>query len=54
MDKPTINRFTVSTLLLGLVLVDAGAAWIYHPLGLIVAGAELLVLASLSMPKKDN
>lgn len=50
-NKPTFNRISVATLLLGLVLVDAGAAWIYHPLGLIVAGTELLILAYLSTPK---
>lgn len=36
-----MNRVTVASLVLGAALIDAGAACIYHPLGLIVAGAFL-------------
>ena len=39
-----MNRFTLISLALGAALVDAGAAWIYHPMGLIVAGAGMLLV----------
>lgn len=31
--------------LLGFALIAAGAAWIYHPLGLIVAGVYFVLLS---------
>jgi hypothetical protein len=52
-NKQTFNRFSVIVLLSGLALVAIGAAWIYHPLGVIVAGVELIALTALSA-KKDN
>jgi hypothetical protein len=45
----SMNRFTLLSLTLGAVLVDVGAALIYHPLGFIVAGAFLFVTGVLSI-----
>jgi hypothetical protein len=47
-NKPTINRVVVGAMFLGLVLVTTGAALIYHPLGFIVAGVELIAFATLA------
>lgn len=47
-NKPTINRVVVGAMFLGLVLVTTGAALIYHPLGFIVAGVELIAFAVLA------
>jgi hypothetical protein len=44
-----MNRFTLLSLVLGAALIDAGSALIYHPLGLIVAGAFLLVAGIISV-----
>jgi len=43
-----VNRFTLISIALGAALLDAGAAWIYHPLGPIVAGALLLAAGIIS------
>jgi hypothetical protein len=47
-----MNRFVLGSLILGAVLVDAGAAWIYRPLGLLVAGAFLLMAGIVSSKGK--
>jgi hypothetical protein len=46
------NRFTLGSIVLGAVLIDAGAALIFHPLGFIVAGCFLLVAGELSLKAK--
>jgi hypothetical protein len=48
-----MNRFTIFSLSLGAALIDAGVAWIYRPLGLIVAGAFLLAAGILSVKVKS-
>ena len=53
MGNRTINRFSVWFGGLGLVCIDVGAAWIYHPLGFVVAGIELLTLAILSIRRNN-
>jgi hypothetical protein len=48
-----MNRFTLIAALLGFALIVTGGAWIYRPLGPLVAGAMLLLAAhgSMRMPK---
>jgi hypothetical protein len=53
MGKSSINRFSVGFGILGLVCMVAGFAWVYRPLGFVVAGVELLALSILSI-KRDN
>jgi LPXTG-motif cell wall-anchored protein len=49
-----MNRFTILSAVLGFSLLVWGAAKIYHPLGFIVAGALLLVLAFVTARKKKT
>ena len=44
-------RIKIGSLVLGAVLVTAGSALIYHPLGFIVSGL-MLMLAALKPQKK--
>ena len=46
-----MNRFTLLSALLGVVLVTAGAAWIYRPLGPLACGSLLLAAAFTSARK---
>ena len=46
-----MNRFTVLSAVLGVVLVTAGAACIYRPLGLLVCGSILIAAAFASARK---
>jgi hypothetical protein len=48
MSNKPVNKVIVAAMLLGLVSVTTGAALIYHPLGFIVAGAELIAFAALA------
>jgi len=50
-NKP-INRVIVGALFVGFALVTTGAALIYHPLGFIVGGAELIAFAVVAGAKK--
>lgn len=49
-----MNRFTIAAFFLGFALIVAGAAWIYHPLGPLAAGAMLLFAAATSARNKAN
>lgn len=49
-----MNRFTIGSAIAGFVLIVSGAAWIYHPLGPITAGALLIVSAFMSLRAGAN
>ena len=48
-SNKSFNLFSVGFGVMGLVCIDVGAAWMYHPLGFVVAGIELLTLSILSI-----
>jgi len=47
-----MNRVTLASLVLGAALIDAGAAWMYHPLGPLVAGIFLFSVGVLAAKGK--
>jgi hypothetical protein len=47
------NRIQVAALIAGLIMLDAGFAWIYHPLGLIVGGGILVAMAIKATGRKQ-
>ena len=49
-----MNRFTILTFLLGFILIVAGAAWIYRPLGPLAAGTMLMFAAATAARTKTN
>jgi hypothetical protein len=51
-----MNPFTIAAGLLGFALITAGAACIYRPAGLLVAGLMLLLAAhgALRMPPANE
>jgi hypothetical protein len=48
-----MNRFTILAFLMGFGLIVVGAAWIYRPLGPLVAGSMLLCAAMTSARSKS-
>lgn len=47
-----MNRFTIISAVLGFILLVAGAALIYRPLGFLASGGLLLALAFSTARKK--
>lgn len=47
-----MNRFTILSAVLGVVLITAGAAWIYRPLGPLACGSILVAAAFASARKR--
>jgi len=47
-----MNRFTVLSAVLGFVCIVASAAWIYRPLGPLVAGAMFMGMAFATARRK--
>jgi hypothetical protein len=51
-ERKPVNRITAGSIFLGLALIVVGAAFIFRPLGFIVAGLEMVVLGIVAAKRK--